>query len=186
MRIKAHIIGAVPEGASPVLKYTVSAEGSAPVSEEADETDDEFALELADGTISADDKKIIEYYTAGKTVRYTFGIRIGEDIYWGAEKQFGPSEPDYELYHAVEISAKTSGAATIALLHPLRAGLEVTLNVEDADPQALTRDSDTRFKKTGLTLPAGKTFTYSVIRPAADDEPEAVLYESLPFNITSA
>lgn len=165
--------------------YTASAEGAAPVSEEADETDDEFALELADGTISADDKKIIEYYAAGKAVKYRFGIRIGEDTYWGAEKQFGPSEPAYELYHAVEISAKTSGAASITLLHPLRAELEVALSVDGGTRQPLSRDSDTRFKRTGLTLPAGKTFTYAVIQPAHDDVPESILYESLPFNITT-
>lgn len=185
MRIRAHIIGNAPEGVTPVMQYSTASEGGTPQTEDVDESTADFDLKLEDGTISADDTKLLENYAAGKTVRYRFGIRIGEDTYWGAEKQFGPSEPAYELYHAVEISAKTSGAASITLLHPLRAGLELAVNVEGHAPQALTRDSDTRFKKTGLTLPSGKTFTYSVIRPAADDEPEAVLYESLPFNITT-
>lgn len=185
MRIRAHIIGNAPEGATPVMQYSTASEGGTPQTEDVDESTADFDLKLADGTISAEDAKLLEHYSAGKTVKYRFGIRIGEDTYWGAEKQFGPSEPAYELYHAVETTAKTSGAASITLLHPLRAELEVALSVDGGTRQPLSRDSDTRFKRTGLTLPAGKTFTYAVIQPAHDDVPESILYESLPFNITT-
>ena len=185
MKIKAYVIGNVPEGAEAVMQYTITEAGTTPLTELVDETNTEFNLSLSDGVFTAKDTKFVSEFAMGRTIVYRFGIRVNEDIYWGAQKQFGPSEPAYELYHAVEIYAATNGKANLTLLHPLQSELNVAVRVNGGALQALTRDSMTKFKAENLNIPANSTFTYVILQNETENNEGNILYESLPFNVTT-
>lgn len=183
MKLKAHITGDIPQGAVPVFQYSHQGEND-PAATIVDVTTSTtgYDLEMAGREISVKSANLLTQFVADRTVKYRFGVKVGNDIYWGAESTYGPREEPHELYHAVAVSAETSGKGNIELLHPLHSTKQVAIRDNgSATLQKLTRVNSYKFNKaSGLTVTANKTFTYAILD--ADDN---VLYESLPFNNTT-